>query len=366
MKFAPTICLMCALLGAEAALNDEDRRLGAILGAVLMDSAAMPLHWIYDTASIQSSLGKGTGRKDAAFFSPPSCPFYRYPEGENSPYGQQFRLILNSLATAGGLKPTLIQDAYWSYYGSPTGACHQRQNFTSHVGCYWDGSTKGFVANYEAGLRWPKVGANDTQANALVHMVPLVAALAGRKAQSEMLKDVETLIRVTQNTDDAAAFGLAGARILALIIQGTPPKSAVSVTAKILQNDKRVPAHSSDKFLANGLENVLQKLDQPNFDVVQEVGQACDFPYNLWGGSHLVAQITSGYAVNGTQTFMLGARQTIEAGGDSASRGTFVGAMLGAVAGESGLPAAWMSKYLHYDKVLADARTLLRAGVTVV
>merc|ERR1719215_332021 len=121
--------------------------------------------------------------KDAAFFSPPSCPFYTYPEGENTPYGQQNRVILATLARDGGLHPVSMQDSYYAFYGPVDAPCHDRR------GCYWDGSTKGFVKNYEAGLRWPDVGANDTQGNALVHMVPIVAALAGN--ESKMLAAVE-------------------------------------------------------------------------------------------------------------------------------------------------------------------------------
>jgi ADP-ribosylglycohydrolase len=366
--------VLTSVLGATAAqddivpLGDLDRRLGAIMGAAVADAAAMPLHWIYDTTSIDAKLGgksspKGGQRADAAFFSPPSCPFYKYPEGENSPYGQQNRVILSTLANEGSFEPTKVQDAYWAYYGPDGAPCHERQGMlpTQKKGCYWDGSTKGFVANYQAGKRWPNVGANDTQANALVHMVPLTAALAGN--ETALLTQVASLIRVTQNTDEAVAFGLAGARILNKVIAGAELAQAVDAVASELQAHPRM---KQDQFLASGLKSVMSKLDVPNFDVVKEVGQSCDYPFNLWGGSHLVATMSEKAAASqkqATTAFMLGMRQTIEVGGDSASRSNYVGALLGAAAGESGIPSAWKEKYLHYDSVLKDAKKLLKANM---
>jgi hypothetical protein len=48
---------------------------------------------------------------------------------------------------------------------------------------------------------------------------------------------------------------------------------------------------AEDAGLVKGLEHVMSELDKSSFDVVQEVGQACDYPYNLWSGAHLIAQV---------------------------------------------------------------------------
>lgn len=352
------------LMGLGAAKDDLSRRLGAIAGAQVADAAAMPLHWIYDTTDIRKKLNAGG---DAAFYSPPSCPFYKYPEGENTPYGQQNRVFLSTLSAAppiAGINwPPFMQEAYWQYYGPDNAPCHERQVPIAHTtGCYWDGSTKGFIANYQAGKRYPHVGANDTQGNAIVHMVPIVAALAGKPG---MLGEVEKLIRVTQDTDKAVAFGLAGARVLSKVIGGSSLLQAVQSTAEDLKDPTREHPNSEDMALASGLEKMLGQLDRPTIDVTKEVGQSCDYPFGLWSGSHLAAQLSATATANATEAFMLGTRQLIEAGGDSGSRGAFVGALLGAVAGEQGIPAAWKQKYLHYDDVLTNAKKLLQAQVVV-
>jgi len=337
----------------------DDKRLGAVMGAAVTDAAAMPLHWIYDTNSIKKKVGSG----DPAFHSPPSCMFYKYPEGENTPYGQQNRMYLATLADAALTTPrinaTLMQDAYWNYYGPSDAPCHDKQVPVLHTtGCYWDGSTKGFVTNYQAGKRWPHVGASDTQANAIVHMVPVVAALAD---QPNLLEEVEILIRVTQDTDKAVAFGLAAARVLRGVILGKSPLEAVQVVAQELLDPKRDHPKAEDEFLGTGLQKMLSELDHANFDVVKEVGQSCDYPFGLWSGSHLVAQISKLIQANATAAYMNATRQTILAGGDSGSRGTFVGAIMGAAVGESALPQQWKAKYLHYDEMKTNAAKWIKA-----
>lgn len=345
--------ILFVVAGAEV----DDSRFGAIMGASLVDAAAMPLHWIYNTSAIEEKVQGG----DPAFFSPPSCPFYAYPEGENSPYGQQSRVYLATLSSQPSrpVDAVALQDAYYAYYGPEGAPCHERQSMTHRSGCYWDASTKGFIANYEAGRRWPHVGANDTQANAVVHMIPVVAALTGRPG---MLDAVEEAIRVTQNTDDAVAFGMAAARVLRGVILGHTPLEAVRRAAAELQDFGREHPNAEDGDLADGMIKVLDELDRPNFDVVQEVGQSCDYPFGLWSGSHLVAQISDLLQESPTNAFMNATRQTILAGGDSASRGTFVGAVLGAAVGETGLPQAWKDKHLHYGEMADQASALLQGG----
>lgn len=349
-----------ATLATTASGNDHS--LGAVTGGTIADAAAMPLHWIYDTGIITKKVKGG----DPAFYSPPSSPFYHYPEGENTPYGQQNRMYLATLATSPPkphVNATLMQDAYWSFYGAKDGACHDKQIPVVHkTGCYWDGSTKGFVANYQKGQRWPHVGANDTQANAIVHMIPLVAALADKP---NMLDEVETLIRVTQDTNDAVSFGLAAARVLRGVVLGKPTVQAVQDAAKELLDPKREHPHSEDEALGKGLQKVLSELGRPNFDVVKEIGQSCDYPFGLWTGSHLVAQLSEQIKKDPAGAYMNATRQTILAGGDSGSRGWFVGALMGAAVGDAQIPKEWKDKYLHYPEIKQNALKLISSDQIV-
>ena len=58
-----------------------------VLSSLMSDAACMPLHWIYDQETVQAKVDAAGGR--AAFFHTPSCPFYTYPVGVLSPYGDE-------------------------------------------------------------------------------------------------------------------------------------------------------------------------------------------------------------------------------------------------------------------------------------
>merc|ERR1712137_1215417 len=131
---------------------------------------------------------------------------------------------------------------------------------------------------------------------------------------------------------------MAAARVLRGVILGHSPLEAVRAAAVELQDPTREHANAQDSSLAKGLEKMLGELGRPNFDVVQEVGSSCDYPFGLWSGSHLVAQISGALQTGPTDAFANATRQTIMAGGDSCSRGTFIGAILGAAVGDAALP----------------------------
>ncbi|EOD07762.1 hypothetical protein EMIHUDRAFT_218325 [Emiliania huxleyi CCMP1516] len=343
------------------------RALHAVVGSFVADAASMPLHWIYNTSKVAQLVATAGG--DPAFFPTPSCPYYDYPFGEQSPYGQQSLLYLKALAQSiGGGKgwsddvPSALESDYFASY-RPGGLCK-----TACGACYQDGSTKGFVANELKGLRWPSCGANDTQANAIAHMPALVARFAGQGAA--LLDRVAALTRVTQNTDEAVAFALAAARILeSAILYGSDgsdaeggvaaphlrARGAVRAAVQAMKDPHRAHPMPQDGRLAARIEALLTPtaLARSNFDVVQEVGQACDYPYNLLSGAHLIAQ--------GAPSYADAVGQRILAGGDSCSANMWNGAVFGALAADAGgLPSGWLAKLTHADAVASSAKLLLR------
>lgn len=190
----------------------EDRARAAVVGAFVADAAAMPFHWIYSQSQITRTVGPGSTPE---FYPTPQCQWYSYRTGDLSPFGQQGLVYLRTLAasthdTLSFVDPVEIADAYYAYYSSD-GPC------ASSSVCYHDTCTRGFVANMRSGQTWPRCGANDDQDEAITHLIPVVALLAGR---SEMLERCADAVRVIQNTDRAVAFGLAAARILEAILLG--------------------------------------------------------------------------------------------------------------------------------------------------
>ena len=317
----------------------------ALLGGLLSDAAAMPLHWIYSVSEIARLVGSG----EPEFFKTPSCPFYTYPSGSNTPYGQQYMAYLTTGASDGGFAPAAIEKAYAALYAAAA------------PWWYKDASTKEFLQNEANGQHWPSCGGNDDQADAIVHALPVVALLGGRGNTSAMLAAADPVIRVTQNTDKGVAFGLAAARVLEYVIamnmSGAPLLTQVIAD---LRDPARASPYASDSALADGLQNALDKLSQSNADFVAAVGQSCDWPFNLWTGSHLIAQLASSPA-----DFLSGVRQTILAGGDSGSRSFFVGAAQGArLGGVDALPADWKTKATAYAAAAPLAHAIVAARVS--
>jgi ADP-ribosylglycohydrolase len=330
---------------AQAAAAAE----AAIMGGFLADAAAMPLHWIYNTSEIAALVGSGVPE----FFNPPSCPFYSYPLGWGTPYGQQDLIYLQVGAATGGFAPTDVEAAYYAVYRA--GGIAPAQSW------YQDASTKEFVLNEDLNITWPLCGGDDDQADAIAHMVQVAALYAGNS--SAMLAAGADVIRVTQNTEQAVAFGLAAARVLEkLIAFNMSGVDAVNATIADMLNPARLQPTAYDAQLAAGLQDALANLAVSNFDYVMRIGQSCDWPFNLWTGSHLIAQLGASQA-----DWVSGVRQTILAGGDSGSRGVYVGAAQAARMGTvAALPANWTAKATVWPTAAPLAAQLVAHRATTV
>ena len=128
-----------------------------------------------------------------------------------------------------------------------------------------------------------------------------------------------------------------------------------------MRNPNRAQPYPEDAALADGLEAALQAINVSNMDYCLQIGQSCDYPHNIWTGSHLIAQLG-----NTLNDFINGTRQTIMAGGDNGSRGFFVGAVQAALIGDvTQLPSTWTSKTDVYNLVLNYANQLVNYRSTV-
>ena len=191
-----------------------DRSTAAVIAAFTADAASMPFHWIYSGAQITRTVGRGNHPE---FYASPQVQWYHYRTGALSPFGEQGMVYLRTLTSSTNqassfVDPVEIAAAYnvsahsspqlplahlrlrdclclQSYY-SGSGTCASSDN------CYHDTCTRGFVANMAAGRSWPECGANDDQDEAITHLIPVVALLAGRP---EMLARAKDAVRVIQS-----------------------------------------------------------------------------------------------------------------------------------------------------------------------
>ena len=207
----------------------------------------MSTHWVYDMTALSAMVAD----RDAAFLDPPADAFYSYPLGSPSPYGQQALALLSSLVDARGCGAQLAcmpscQSHACRHVRSFSPEAYAARNFEvfgapsfAASGGYLDGSTKGFVRAVRSGASWPRCGVDDAQANCIVRLPPLVAAFAGDAA---LLPVVADMIRTTQDSATAVAWGAAAARVLEAVILGAPPAQAVQAAIAAMQ--ARTPACS--------------------------------------------------------------------------------------------------------------------------
>eukprot|EP00931_Biecheleriopsis_adriatica_P054912 TRINITY_DN32365_c0_g1_i1.p1 TRINITY_DN32365_c0_g1~~TRINITY_DN32365_c0_g1_i1.p1 ORF type:complete len:367 (+),score=51.53 TRINITY_DN32365_c0_g1_i1:72-1172(+) len=297
----------------------EKRAVAATLGALVADAAVMPLHWIYDPKEIMRILLSKDLAGKPEFFPEPSSPFYKAPVGTQTQYGNQTLVLLRALAHTRNSPVNTKLDVYASYYYA--------EFKDQSVHAWTDASTLGFLKNYAAGLRWPACGSADNQANALAHMIPVVAA-TWCLPEKDALDIVEQFIRVTQNTDEAAAFGTAGARILRRLMSGASLLEAVNGTASALRTEPERLTCCDGYFADRLTEAFSVRKVVGHFEAVQLVGSSCMYPQNLVSGAHLLASME-------VPNFVEGIRSTILAAGDQASRGMFLGASFGASIGSA-------------------------------
>lgn len=72
---------------------EQRRALGAILGGVVADAAAMGVHWVYDPKELDRLFALREGNDmGLAFYEPTQSPFFSYESGRASPYGEQVRV----------------------------------------------------------------------------------------------------------------------------------------------------------------------------------------------------------------------------------------------------------------------------------
>ena len=230
----------------------------------------MPTHWVYDMTKLAAMVA---GR-DAAFLEPPADAFYKYPVGSASPYGQQAATLLHSLVESGGFSPEAYAARNFATFGAP--------EFVA-AGGYLDGSSKGFLRAVRAGAGWPGCGVPDDQANAVARLPPLVAAFAG---DARLLPAVESMVRVTQDSDVAAAWGMAAARVLEAVILGATPADAVGIAIRQLRDPARAHPGAMDAQVADAMDAAVSLEGVSHAEAVSKLGRNCHLPGSAQSPMH--------------------------------------------------------------------------------
>jgi len=385
----------------EPALTVRDRKRGAILGAAVADSASLGFHWLYDQSRIRE-LAPDTPEfrqpNEADYASTTGYFAHGHKRcGEFSQYGEQHHTMLRALNSNNAQYDKAKYEAafrecfgyggsYVGYIDHPTRdtlnniAIAENEALTRAANIPFSGTDElkrklitkilGNAKQYsgealkqkvEAAVRltddsdqlvdhafnmleqWDGVhgyhGSDDTQLPALSKLPALIACYS---QQENLFNVVESAVRVTNNNEQAVAFGQASANLIeAAIITGSPQLSIDAAK------------QASSGLTLQLIEQALASVDKSTPQVTNDWGMACQLKVGFPSAIHNIAKASS---------FTEAVRQNIYAGGDSCGRSILVGAVMGACYGigtHNGIPSEWVSKLSDSQIILNEADQLL-------
>ncbi|XP_048774863.1 crystallin J1A-like [Ostrea edulis] len=253
----------------------EERKIGAIVGALVADAAAQPIHWNYKTADLDDFL---RDKEEIAFLEPSRNPFYCIQTGKHSCYGDQSVNILRSLVENGGVNIEKLKKSTYELFG-PNTEYENEDNATYKdksdvvkkvypIKSKWrHAGIKSFLKNYKEGAE--VTGIEDNQMDCVLNMVSVVALYAGRP---EMLDKVEEVITMTQNSDINVAVAFTAARLLEYyILHGKMAGvQALNSVLETMGNPKRQNPQDLDRGMINYMKKVIEEKETDHISVARK------------------------------------------------------------------------------------------------
>jgi len=302
--------------------------IAAVLGALVADSAALGLHWLYDPERIAQIEKK----QNIAFLTPDpenyadAKGFFAHggkAAGDSSGYGAICLLMLKHYAAHGEFDRIAYQTEFRNLFG-PGGAYNG----------YVDSPTRQTLLKLIPLIPedYPEIsGADDDQFAALA-TVPVVAALHAGPAEN-LLAKVEQIVRLTNHNDTAVAAAQYAAAVLAAVLGG---KSVEQALTQALPHAKgELGALLEDALAMDTLDSVR---------AAQRFGSACHVLEGLPVIVHILRHATN---------YRQAVEANIRAGGDSCGRAVMLGAIAAASAelhgdATSTIPLLWLAKYRQF------------------
>ncbi|XP_077986655.1 crystallin J1A-like [Glandiceps talaboti] len=324
------------------------RAVAAVVGAVVADAAAMPVHWIYNNTALDKAL---EGYTNPEFREPSAAFFYTIPVGRTSAYGDQAVVLLESLVASNGVNLEDYAERMYKFFG-PKSEYETEGNLNSGrklpiTGPWRPLIMKKFIPKYEE--KQPVLGSeSQIDMHAVAVVPPLVAKYAG---QPDLLDKVKSVIEVTMLHEENIAIGLAAARLLEDYILNGPSDNAIKKLIDALKKEDRKLASPKDAEIVENLEQVFKITEKSNTEAAVHFGKSCNLPD---------AFQTSIHAILTQPDYTSGVRATILAGGDNASRAGMIGACMAAQGGLDSIRDEWKAKTLHYQQVLDLATKLVK------
>ena len=326
----------------------KQRKVAAILGAVVADAAARPLHWVYDNKELQSYIEQVWETPE--FLPENKSPFYSLPTGENSCYWDVTEASLTALAESREYNYKGICEELVNFFGPGNSRGYDAATFQEfkkkvkarnidfpYDGKYFHEAVTNFLEAYQNDEAQQPYGAPKMRSTeGFCLNLPLTLLFFDSpnfdKISIEVIKTMTTWTTATQ-------LAMTASKILANLVE-SPSYNILSIRDEIADLYPKA-ARSIDE-----IRTALSRKWDHSKAVIQEFGPACNNPSSFQGAVH--ATVTS-------NSYTEAVRKTIRAGGCNCSRALFIGAMCGAKYGMDGIPRDWVERTLNAEKVLSLA-----------
>ncbi len=271
-----------------------ERMKGMLFGSFVGDAFALNVHWVYDTDKLAIEASSQTD-----YAEPSKSLFHSHKhKGDFTHYGDQSLLLLKSISANKGFDLEIFKTNWLSFMKNYEG--------------YQDHATKESLALLD---NRSNTGSSSDELGGFSRCFPLIYYHFDDpklhqlvEAQTRMTHDDESLIRMSHFITDL---------ILELII-GKSLETAIQLTLE---------KHPEFDEL---FKRIQANLGQDTVSFVKDIGQSCTSEYAFPAALYL--------SIKYQNNFLEALRYNNLCGGDSASRGMLIGALLGLLNGYHEIP----------------------------
>jgi len=284
-----------------------------LFGSFVGDALALGPHWVYNTNVIDKKFGRVQ-----AYFDPLVSYHAGKKKGDFTHYGDQMLLLLASIASASGFDQTQFAGDWQSFFKDYEG--------------YRDKATLTTLQNMTENNSLLDNGSSSDELGGAARIAPIVYAYSHDMDQAIQASRQQTaLTHNNQTVLDAAEFFV---RLAFSTLTGERPSATIT---DLLEN------RFQNSDIADSLFLGLESQDKDTRTTIAEFGQMCSVETALPGTIHLITK----YEKDLKEALV----ENVMAGGDSSSRGMFVGMVLGAYSGIDALPIDWLNTLNARDRI---------------
>ena len=308
--------------------------LHVFLGATVADSAARPLHWVYNQKKLLTYI---KGKKDFSFLKKNKSPFYNIKTGKVSGYNEIGQVMFKTLLEGDKniekrfKKNILINFGPGSIYWKNLNLRAKYRKVKD-----WRGIIKGpwihqniieAVKNIKAKKKFTG-GTKVNESDGFCAALPFF--LYGHSFQT--LRRIISIVTVSKIS---TKYALTKFHLINIALKGST--NPINEFIRIFKKS----SYFSD--VVKDLKKIKRLKSTSHSIAVKKFGMACSYPGTFNSSIHSIISST---------TYKGAVLKTIKAGGCNCSRANFVGAYFAALKGMRAIPKSWIKKTYPAKKIL--------------